>query len=78
VSLSDLNLQVAINHHKGNLALYSAQSGLQCAKYLVNTVTLAETGSNVVSDTDADEVWTDLFAHIQGTALDDGGSETTE
>jgi hypothetical protein len=70
VSLSDLNLQVAVNHHKGNLALYAAQSGLECSKYLVNTVTLTETGSNVVSDTEADEVWTDLFAHIQGTALD--------
>jgi len=69
-SLSNVNTRVAANHHKTNSALYAAQSGLECAKYLVNTVTLAETGFNVVSDAEADVVWTDLCAHIQGTALD--------
>ena len=70
LSQSDGNLQVAADHHQGNLALCAAQSGLECAKYLISTVTLAETGCNVVSDAEADDVWTNLCAHIQGTALD--------
>lgn len=70
VSLADANLQVTVNHQLGSRALYAAQSGLECVKYLVNTVTLDETGFNVVTDAEADEVWTDLCTHIQGTALD--------
>jgi hypothetical protein len=70
VSLSNANIQVAVNHHKGNSALYAAQSGLECAKYIVNTVALDETNFNVVSDTEADDAWADLCSYIQGTALD--------
>jgi hypothetical protein len=70
VSLANANTQVAVNHHTENLALYAAQSGLECAKYVVNTVTLDNTAFNVISDSEADDVWTDLCSFIQGTALD--------
>ncbi len=69
-TLSGVNLQMAHNQRKVNSALYAAQSGLECAMYLVSTVTLAETSVNVVTDAEADQVWTDLTAHLQATALD--------
>ena len=37
-SLSGTNVQVAANQRRVNSALYAAQSGLECAKYIVNTV----------------------------------------
>lgn len=69
-TLSGANLQIARNHHTVNSALYAAQSGIECAKYLVSTVSLAETSLNVVTDAEAAQVWTDLTAHLQTTSLD--------
>ncbi len=69
-TLSGSNVQVASNHHKVNTTLYAAQSGLECAKYLVSTVALAETGTNYVTDTQADQVWSALCQHVQNQALD--------
>ncbi len=59
-SFSDTNTQVASNQEKVNECLSAAQSGLEVAKYIVNTVSLEETGNNTVSATEADQVWTDL------------------
>ena len=69
-TLSGANLQMAQNQRKVNSALYAAQSGLECAKYLVSTVALAETSVNVVTNTEADQVWTDLIVHLQTSSLD--------
>ena len=59
-SLSGANVQVASNQHKINTALHAAQSGLEFAKYLVKTVSLASTSTNTVTDSQADTVWTTL------------------
>ncbi len=59
-SLSGANVQVAASQHKVNTALHAAQSGLECATYLVKTVTLASTNTNTVTDSQADTVWNTL------------------
>lgn len=69
-TVAGTNTQVASNQHKANTALYAAQSGIECVKYLINTVDLAETTQNYVSAEEADEVWTDLQTHIQTEGLD--------
>jgi Tfp pilus assembly protein PilX len=62
-SLSETNVQVASNQHKVGTALHAAQSGLECAKYLVKTVSLAATSTNTVTDSQANTVWTNLCSH---------------
>jgi len=69
-SLSGSNVQLASNQHLANTALYAAQSGLECAKYLVNTVSLDQTNMNYVTTQQADQVWTDLCQYVQAQALD--------
>lgn len=69
-TLSGTNVQVASNQHRVNTALHAAQSGLECAKYLVRTVALESTNTNHVTDAQANQVWTDLCAHVQAEALD--------
>jgi hypothetical protein len=69
-AMSNANAQIASDHHKVNLALAAAQSGLECAKYVVSTVALPETGQNLVSDTEANQVWANLCNHLQAVALD--------
>jgi len=68
-SLSGTNVQIASNQHKVNSALSAAQSGLECGKYIVATVTLDSTGYNYVTDQQANKVWTDLCQHLQSNAL---------
>ncbi len=63
-SFADVNNQVASNQEKVNDCLSAAQSGLEIANYIINTVSLAETGNNTVSNTEAEEVWSDLYSHI--------------
>jgi hypothetical protein len=67
---SGANVQVASNQHDGNLALHAAQSGLECAKYIVHTVTLTQTGSNTVTDAEANTTWTTMCTYLQSKALD--------
>ena len=67
---SGANVQVASNQRYANGALHAAQSGLECAKYVVRTVTLPETGMNTVSDAEADTVWANLCVYLQTRALD--------
>ncbi len=69
-TISGTNVQVASNQHKINTALYAAQSGLECGKYLVKTVSLNWTNLNSVSDTEAEQVWSDLCAHVASRGLD--------
>lgn len=70
-AFSGNNLQIASNQHKVNSALLAAQSGLECGRYLIaNIPTLPSTAQNVVSSSEADQVWNILCQHLQNTALD--------
>lgn len=69
-TVSGASVQVASNQHKVNGALHAAQSGLECAKYLVKKVTLAQTNTNTVSDAQANQAWSSLCTYIQTTRLD--------
>jgi hypothetical protein len=75
-TLSGANTQIASNQHKVNSALLAAQSGLECARYIVSTVTLEETSYNIVTDDEADQVWSDLCQHLQTNPL--GGQSVSE
>ena len=67
---SGANVQIASNQHKVNNALHAAQSGLECAKYLVGTVTLPRTNVNLVTTAQANTVWSNLVSYAQTTRLD--------
>lgn len=67
---SSTNVQVASNQRDANGALFAAQSGLECAKYIVRTVTLPETGTNTVSDAEANTTWTTMCTYLRSKALD--------
>jgi len=69
-TMSGANVQMASNQHRAKTALYAAQSGLDCAKYIVNTVTLGQTSVNTVTTEQANQVWTALCQHVQNEALD--------
>ncbi len=74
-SFSGSNIQIASGQHKVNKALHAAQSGLECAKYLVKTVTTsagwpAPTDKNFVTDEQADLVWAALCQYAQDTRID--------
>lgn len=69
-TISGSNVQVASNQRQVNTALYAAQSGLECAKYIVNTVSLGETNMNYVTDAQAEQVWTSLCQYVQDQSLD--------
>jgi hypothetical protein len=69
-TISGTNVQIASNQHKVNAALMAAQSGLECGKYLITTVpTLPSTSQNIVSGSEADQVWNILCQHLQNTAF---------
>ncbi|MCX5643127.1 MAG: PilX N-terminal domain-containing pilus assembly protein [Phycisphaerae bacterium] len=68
-TVSGSNVQVASNQHKVNGALHAAQSGLECAKYMVKTVPgLAQTNSNTVTTAQADQTWASLCTYVQASA----------
>jgi Tfp pilus assembly protein PilE len=67
-AVSGANAQLASNRHKVNSALLDAQSGLECGRYIVSTVSLEETPYNVVTDAQAGKVWADLCQHLQNVA----------
>ncbi len=69
-TVSGSNLQVASNQRRVSAALHAAQSGLECAKYLVRTVTLPLTNVNYITDAQANQVWVNLCAFTQSCALD--------
>ncbi len=68
-TMSDMSLQIASNHTNANSARYAAESGLECAEYILRTVSLEETASNTISEAQADQVWSDLQAHLQTVQL---------
>ncbi len=69
-TISGANVEVASNHHRLNTALLAAQSGLQCAQYIVHTVSLGATPWNYVSDTEATAVWNTLCNYVDTQNLD--------
>jgi Tfp pilus assembly protein PilX len=69
-TVSGSNVQMASNQHNVNGAFHAAQSGLECARYLVKTATLGQTNTNTVSDAQANQTWTNLCAYVQTAALD--------
>ncbi len=75
-SMSGANVQVASSQHRINQALHAAQSGLECAKYLVTKATDSSpswpgpTGINYVTDDQAGQVWSALCDYVQSEALD--------
>jgi len=68
--LSGTNVQVAANHHRVNVTLHAAQSGLDCAKYIVSTANFGQTNTNFVTPAQADQVWDTLCQHVQNLGLD--------
>ena len=69
-TMSGTNVQLATNQHKANSALSAAQSGIECGKYVISTISLGDTGLNYITLAQANQVWTDLCTHLQSTALD--------
>ncbi len=67
-TLSGDSVQIANNQHKINSAYCAAQSGLQTAKYLLATVTLDSTIYNTVSQSEADNAWSDFCDHVNNNA----------
>lgn len=70
VSMTNTNAQIANNQHKVNSALYAAQSGLECAKKVISTVTLPSTMFNQVTEPEADDAWDAFCSHLQTEYLD--------
>ena len=68
-SVSGTNVQVASTQHKVNTAFHAAQSGLECAKYLVRTVTLPQTSVNYITTTQANTVWANLCTHVAAVRI---------
>jgi hypothetical protein len=70
--MSNSNIQLASNQQKVNSALSAAQSGIECSRYLISLTLplLPSTNKNVVSDTEAGQVWTILCQKLQNVAFD--------
>lgn len=64
-SLSGVNLQIADNQHKVNSALSAAESALECGKYIVANTPLPSTAINIVTEAQADQVWSLLCDQVQ-------------
>ncbi len=63
------NAQIADNQRKVNTALYAAQSGLECAKRVVSTISLPSTMFNSITTEQANQAWADFCSQVP--ALDD-------
>jgi len=66
-TLSATNAQLASNQRKVNSALSAAQSGLECGRYVMTiaNASLPSTAYNLVTTTQANQVWTILCAQVQ-------------
>ncbi len=69
-SMSGNNVQLADNQRKVSSALSAAQSGLECCKYFITTLSLPTTNKNYISQTDADQTWNIFCQQLNGMALD--------
>ena len=66
MSMSSVNAQMSNNHHASNAAMNAALSGLEVGKYIIaNTPTGAPTSRNIVSDDEANEIWTNLCGTLE-------------
>ncbi|MEN6424538.1 MAG: pilus assembly PilX N-terminal domain-containing protein [Phycisphaerales bacterium] len=80
-SLSGANVEVASSQHKVNQALHAAQSGLECAEFLVTAVTETAawpdpTDLNYVTDDQAETAWTALCSYVDAVGID-GKTDST-
>ena len=66
-TLSATNAQLASNQHKVSSALSAAQSGLECGRYIMTiaNASLPSTPYNMVTTTQANQVWSILCAQVQ-------------
>ncbi len=60
LSMSSANVQTASNHHRANMALNAALSGLECARYVARTTPTLQTGINYVTGEEAATIWDNL------------------
>ncbi|MBA7473716.1 hypothetical protein ES707_09059 [subsurface metagenome] len=69
-TLSGTNVQLASNQQKANSALSTAQSGLECAKFILASYTpLVTFDGEQVTQVQADETWAALCSHIQAEQI---------
>ncbi len=73
LTMSTANAQMADNHHDSNCALDAAMSGIQCARYALSHTTTFKTGTNVVTDSEANAIWNNLYTQLLTGNL--GGAE---
>lgn len=69
LSLSSANTQVSSNHRDSNNALAAAQSGLDCAMYILRTTPTFSTGINNVTEDNAVTMWTNLYNRLVAANL---------
>ena len=69
-SMSGSNVQLAWNLIQADDARYAAESGIECAMYAINTISLEETNLNYITPDQANQVWTDLQTYLQTLNLD--------
>jgi len=70
---SDANVQIASNQRDVDRAMLAAQSGLECARYIVTTKAqsyLPETNTNTITTAQANSTWTSLCNSLNDTPLD--------
>ncbi len=70
---SDANVQIASNQRDIDRAMLAAQSGLECARYIVTTKaqsSLPETNSNTITTAQANATWTSLCNSLSVSPLD--------
>ena len=56
-TMSNTNVQLASNQHKANSALSAAQSGIECGKYIISTISLGSSGLNYITLAQANQAW---------------------
>jgi len=77
VSLSGVNLQIAGNQHKVNSALSSAESALDCGRFIVANTPLPSTAFNIVTTAQANQVWSLLCSQVQAQPWVAGDAQQT-
>lgn len=69
VTMTSANAQMAKNHHNSYNALRAAESGLQCAKYILKSLPVTKTGRNWVSEEEAETMWQSLCSKLTETGI---------
>jgi len=69
-AMSGTNVQVSSNQHKINSALTSAQSGLECGKYLISSyVPIVTCDGPDITLSQANTTWSALCSHVEVSAI---------